>query len=248
MTLHRRFSTSQRAPQGAGVGRCLIRNRKADSAGNSTASRLFERITARHRRRSRRSSTTMAFCGSSCRSLLPRQGQSVKRIVPIIPDEARNPSAWKGMFPRASAIYSIVGQKYKPEDSDPAGVLTKQDIKGQNSRGRHHRGPGREWSSVDRSSDFHTRITARALVSVFSFSIRCSVFTAYCRSVLGLRVTCAGRRGISRRWPPPGPHNAQRRRASARGMATATSSAPTVPELPLRTTRRSLYELAVIVQ
>jgi pyruvate dehydrogenase E1 component len=50
------------------------------------------------------------------------------RVVPIIPDEART-FGMEGMF-RQLGIYSVVGQKYKPEDADQL-AFYKEDIKGQ---------------------------------------------------------------------------------------------------------------------
>jgi len=71
-------------------------------------------------------STTMAFV-QFLQTLL-RDKAVGPRVVPIIPDEART-FGMEGMF-RSLGIYSIVGQKYKPED---AGQLAfyKEDIKGQ---------------------------------------------------------------------------------------------------------------------
>jgi len=71
-------------------------------------------------------STTMAFVQllqTLCRD--PKVG---KRVVPIVPDEART-FGMEGMF-RSLGIYSIVGQKYNPEDADQL-AFYKEDIKGQ---------------------------------------------------------------------------------------------------------------------
>src|SRR3546814_3233426 len=51
-----------------------------------------------------------------------------KLVVPIIPDEGRT-FGMEAMF-RSLGIYSIVGQKYKPEDADQLAFF-KEDIKGQ---------------------------------------------------------------------------------------------------------------------
>src|SRR3546814_14314784 len=51
-----------------------------------------------------------------------------KLVVPIIPDEGRT-FGMEAMF-RSLGIYSIVGQKYKPEDADQL-AFYKEDIKGQ---------------------------------------------------------------------------------------------------------------------
>src|SRR3546814_4275340 len=52
----------------------------------------------------------------------------LKLVVPIIPDEGRT-FGMEAMF-RSLGIYSIVGQKYKPEDADQL-AFYKEDIKGQ---------------------------------------------------------------------------------------------------------------------
>ena len=59
-------------------------------------------------------STTMAFV--RILATLLRDKQIGKRIVPIIPDEART-FGMEGMF-KQLGIYSSVGQLYTPEDSD----------------------------------------------------------------------------------------------------------------------------------
>ncbi|TAJ54752.1 MAG: pyruvate dehydrogenase (acetyl-transferring), homodimeric type [Nevskiaceae bacterium] len=71
-------------------------------------------------------STTMAFVQllqTLCRD--PKVG---KRVVPIVPDEART-FGMEGMF-RSLGIYSVVGQKYDPEDAEQL-AFYKEDIKGQ---------------------------------------------------------------------------------------------------------------------
>ena len=71
-------------------------------------------------------STTMAFV--QMLQMLIRDKNVGNRVVPIIPDEART-FGMEGMF-RQLGIYSIVGQKYKPEDADQL-AFYKEDIKGQ---------------------------------------------------------------------------------------------------------------------
>ena len=71
-------------------------------------------------------STTMAFV--QLLQTLIRDKNVGNRVVPIIPDEART-FGMEGMF-RQLGIYSIVGQKYKPEDADQL-AFYKEDIKGQ---------------------------------------------------------------------------------------------------------------------
>jgi pyruvate dehydrogenase E1 component len=71
-------------------------------------------------------STTMAFV--QLMQTLLRDKQIGPRVVPIIPDEART-FGMEGMF-RQLGIYSVVGQKYAPEDADQL-AFYKEDIKGQ---------------------------------------------------------------------------------------------------------------------
>ncbi|MDD3763531.1 MAG: pyruvate dehydrogenase (acetyl-transferring), homodimeric type [Nevskiales bacterium] len=71
-------------------------------------------------------STTMAFV--QMLQSLCRDKAIGKRVVPIVPDEART-FGMEAMF-RSLGIYSVVGQKYKPEDADQL-AFYKEDIKGQ---------------------------------------------------------------------------------------------------------------------
>ena len=84
----------------------------------------LERITAGTGERE--ISTTMAFV--QLLQLLLRDKAIGPRIVPIIPDEGRT-FGMEAMF-RSLGIYSVVGQKYKPEDADQL-AFYKEDIKGQ---------------------------------------------------------------------------------------------------------------------
>ncbi|MGB1556886.1 MAG: transketolase-like TK C-terminal-containing protein, partial [Oceanococcaceae bacterium] len=71
-------------------------------------------------------STTMAFV--RLLQTLVRDKSVGSRVVPIVPDEART-FGMEGMF-RALGIYSVVGQKYRPEDADQL-AFYREDIKGQ---------------------------------------------------------------------------------------------------------------------
>ena len=71
-------------------------------------------------------STTMAFV--QLLQTLIRDKNVGQRVVPIVPDEART-FGMEGMF-RQLGIYSVVGQKYKPEDSDQL-AFYREDVKGQ---------------------------------------------------------------------------------------------------------------------
>lgn len=71
-------------------------------------------------------STTMAFVRML--STLTKDKAIGERIVPIVPDEART-FGMEGMF-RQLGIYSSVGQRYKPHDSDNL-MYYKEDQQGQ---------------------------------------------------------------------------------------------------------------------
>lgn len=71
-------------------------------------------------------STTMAFV--QLLQALLRDKKVGPRVVPIVPDEART-FGMEGMF-RQLGIYSVVGQKYTPHDSDQL-AFYKEDVKGQ---------------------------------------------------------------------------------------------------------------------
>jgi pyruvate dehydrogenase E1 component len=74
----------------------------------------------------REQSTTMAFV--RLLNILIRDKQVGKRIVPIVPDEART-FGMEGMF-RQLGIYSSVGQLYEPVDADQV-MFYREDKKGQ---------------------------------------------------------------------------------------------------------------------
>ena len=71
-------------------------------------------------------STTMAFV--RLLQTLVRDKTIGQRVVPIVPDEART-FGMEGMF-RQLGIYSPVGQRYNPEDSEQL-AFYKEDIRGQ---------------------------------------------------------------------------------------------------------------------
>ncbi|MGH8456991.1 MAG: pyruvate dehydrogenase (acetyl-transferring), homodimeric type, partial [Stenotrophobium sp.] len=71
-------------------------------------------------------STTMAFV--QMLQMILRDKKLAPRIVPIIPDEGRT-FGMEAMF-RSLGIYSVVGQKYQPQDADQL-AFYKEDIKGQ---------------------------------------------------------------------------------------------------------------------
>jgi pyruvate dehydrogenase E1 component len=87
---------------------------------NKTFARLLESTGDRE------ISTTMAYV--QYLQMLVRNKEIGRFIVPIVPDEART-FGMEGMF-RGLGIYSVVGQKYEPEDADQL-AFYKEDVKGQ---------------------------------------------------------------------------------------------------------------------
>jgi pyruvate dehydrogenase E1 component len=85
---------------------------------------IFERLLADTGERE--ISTTMAFV--QLLQTVLRDKQIGPRVVPIVPDEART-FGMEGMF-RSLGIYSVVGQKYEPQDADQLAYY-KEDVKGQ---------------------------------------------------------------------------------------------------------------------
>ncbi|WP_439107889.1 pyruvate dehydrogenase (acetyl-transferring), homodimeric type [Congregibacter sp.] len=89
----------------------------------------------------RQASTTMAFV--RILSTLAKDKAIGHRVVPIVPDEART-FGMEGMF-RQLGIYSSVGQRYTPHDSDQI-MYYKEDIKGQIlEEGINEAGAGSAW-------------------------------------------------------------------------------------------------------
>ncbi|MFK8043195.1 transketolase-like TK C-terminal-containing protein, partial [Congregibacter sp.] len=89
----------------------------------------------------RQVSTTMAFV--RILSALAKDKAIGHRVVPIVPDEART-FGMEGMF-RQLGIYSSVGQRYTPHDSDQI-MFYKEDIKGQIlEEGINEAGAGSAW-------------------------------------------------------------------------------------------------------
>ncbi len=106
------------------LGGSLPARRPDTTALEIPALSAFEKITGGTGERE--ISTTMAFV--QMLQALCRDKNIGKRVVPIVPDEART-FGMEGMF-RSLGIYSIVGQKYNPEDADQL-AFYKEDIKGQ---------------------------------------------------------------------------------------------------------------------
>lgn len=115
----------------------------------------------------REMSTTMAFV--RILSLLIRDKELGKRIVPIVPDEART-FGMEGLF-RQLGIYSSSGQLYQPEDSDKV-MWYKEDIKGQVlQEGINEAGAFSDWIAAATSYSAHnlTTIPFYIYYSMFGF-------------------------------------------------------------------------------
>ena len=96
-------------------------------------------------------STTMAFV--RILSALIKDKEIGKYIVPIVPDEART-FGMEGMF-RQLGIYSSVGQKYEPEDSDQV-MYYKEDKQGQIlEEGINEAGSFSSWMAAATAYKYH---------------------------------------------------------------------------------------------
>ncbi len=113
-----------RARREALHGYMPVRRAKASEDLPAPAMKAFEAITKGSG--DREISTTMAFV--RVLTALLKDKQIGKRIVPIIPDEART-FGMEGLF-RQVGIYSSQGQKYEPQDSDQVAYY-REDKKGQ---------------------------------------------------------------------------------------------------------------------
>jgi len=103
----------------------FLPKRDADSAALTTPSLdIFDALLQASGER--QMSTTMAFV--RILTILARDANSGKNIVPIVPDEART-FGMEGLF-RSLGIYSSSGQLYEPEDSDQV-MWYREDTKGQ---------------------------------------------------------------------------------------------------------------------
>jgi len=99
----------------------------------------------------RAQSTTMAFV--RILSMLSKDKNMGKRVVPIVPDEART-FGMEALF-RSLGIYSSVGQLYDPVDSDQY-LYYREDIKGQIlEEGITEAGSSASWVSAATSYSTH---------------------------------------------------------------------------------------------
>ena len=115
----------------------------------------------------REMSTTMAFV--RLLSILTRDKNLAKHVVPIVPDEART-FGMEGLF-RQMGIYSSVGQLYEPEDSDQL-MLYKESNTGQIlQEGINEAGAFSSWIAAGTSHANHgvNMIPFYAYYSMFGF-------------------------------------------------------------------------------
>jgi pyruvate dehydrogenase E1 component len=101
------------------------RRRKADSVPAVPPLEAFEQVL-KGSGEGREISTTMAFV--RCLTALVRDKEIGKRVVPIVPDEART-FGMEGMF-RQLGIFAPEGQKYEPVDKDQV-MYYREDKQGQ---------------------------------------------------------------------------------------------------------------------
>jgi pyruvate dehydrogenase E1 component len=112
-------------------------------------------------------STTMAFV--RILATLVRDKQVGKRVVPIVPDEART-FGMEGMF-RQLGIYSSVGQLYEPEDSDELSSYVESKDGQVMEEGINEAGAFAAWLSAATSYSNHqyTLIPFYIYYSMFGF-------------------------------------------------------------------------------
>jgi pyruvate dehydrogenase E1 component len=102
-----------------------VRRRKADSAPAVPPLEAFDAVL-KGSGEGREISTTMAFVRTL--TVLVRDKELGKRVVPIVPDEART-FGMEGMF-RQLGIFAAEGQKYEPVDKDQV-MFYREDKQGQ---------------------------------------------------------------------------------------------------------------------
>ena len=112
-------------------------------------------------------STTMAFVRML--SSLVQDADIGKRVVPIVPDEART-FGMEGMF-RQLGIYSSVGQRYTPHDSGQV-TYYKEDIKGRScEEGINEAGAFSAWlaAATSYSTSAYAMVPFYIFYSMFGF-------------------------------------------------------------------------------
>ncbi|MEQ8691970.1 MAG: pyruvate dehydrogenase (acetyl-transferring), homodimeric type, partial [Pseudomonadales bacterium] len=115
----------------------------------------------------RKISTTMAFV--RILATLARDKEIGKRVVPIVPDEART-FGMEGMF-KQLGIYSSVGQLYEPEDSDEISSYRESEDGQVMEAGINEAGAMAAWVAAGTSASSHgfTLIPFYIYYSMFGF-------------------------------------------------------------------------------
>ena len=209
------------------------RRRKARAARRCPQLAAFERFLKSTDERE--ISTTMAFV--QILQMLLRDKKLGKHIVPIVPDESRT-FGMEGMF-RQLGIWNQLGQLYTPQDADQL-MFYKEDKNGQIlQEGINEAGAMCDWIAAATSYSTHgvPMIPFYIFYSMFGFQ-RVGDLAWAAGDMRCARLPARRHRG---------PHDAERRRPAARGrpLARATRRRSRTAS---RTTRRSRYEVAVIIQ
>ena len=224
--LHDAARDARRLPAGSAA--------RASSRSQIPRARLL-RAAARRHAATARSRPRWRSC--RCSTTLLRDKSIGKRIVPIVPDEART-FGMEGMF-RQLGIYSSLGQLYKPQDADQL-MFYREDKNGQIlEEGINEAGAMCSW--IARGTSYATHG-----VPMIPFYIYYSMFGFQRVGDLAW----AGGRHARARLPARrhrGPHDARTAKACSTRTATATCSRRR-SRTASRTTRRFAYEVAVIIQ
>ena len=136
----------------------------------------------------------------ACSTVLLKDKNIGKNIVPIVPDEART-FGMEGLF-RQIGIYSSVGQLYTPQDADQLHVLPRGQ-EGPDARGGHQRGRARcargspPAPPTPTTASTWCRSTSTTRCSASSASATSSGPPATCRRA----ASCSARPPGARRWP-----------------------------------------------
>ena len=194
---------------GSGVPRWAASCRHGAGSRSRCKSRRSRPLTSQLKSTGEREiSTTMAFV--RILNTLMRDKAIGKRVVPIVPDESRT-FGMEGMF-RQFGIFCQVGQLYRPEDANQL-MFYKEDKNGPDPAGGHQR--ARRDVFLDRGCDL---LQQQSNVPMIPFYIYYSMFgfqrigdLAWAAGDMRARGFLIGGDGR--------PHDAERRRAAARGRA-----------------------------
>jgi pyruvate dehydrogenase E1 component len=143
-----------------------VRRRKADTVPAVPPLSAFDAVL-KGSGEGREISTTMAFV--RCLTALVRDKEIGRRIVPIVPDEART-FGMEGMF-RQLGIFAVEGQKYEPVDKDQV-MFYREDKQGQIlEEGINEAGAFSSWIAAATSYSHSNEITVPFFIfySMFGF-------------------------------------------------------------------------------